>query len=257
MLKTHSFKSYFSLSHGPYQIWKEVSDTIKEFYPIGVDRESPDYEMYTGLQKMGQIMEDNILDNKMYRKRWGGFLKIIRKDLNKSAEEVHSTTYGLRPGYSADLILERYEDDSLLRIKKLTFAVSLIGPFYSVCGIDETFIRNKYHDYNGGGYHAINVITASPYEEFENEFNHLQRRIETHFKGYKFVPISMCLKMVEGLHHDFLEAGTVYDALFNHLFNFYYSPFARYRGDEYYGYGENISGIKVTLTAPPPANQIP
>ena len=86
----------------------------------------------------------------------------------------------------------------------------------------------------GGGYHAINVITASPHEEFEKDFNYLQRRIETRFKGYKFVPISMCLRMIKGLHHDFLEYGTVYDALFNHLFNFYYFPLAHYRGDEWY-----------------------
>lgn len=244
---------YFSLSHRPYQIWAEVADTIKEFYPMGIDRDSPDYENHPGRIKMNNIIADNILDNKNFRKRWGGFLSILGKDLNKTPDDLFSTTYGLRPGFSADLILERYEDDSLLRIKKLTFAVSLIGPFYSVCGIDETFIRNKYHDFGGGGgYHAINVITASPYEEFEKDFNHLQRRVETRFKGYKFVPISMCLKMVKGLHSDFLEYGTVYNALFNHLFNSYYFPLARYRGDKQYGYGENISGTKITLSPPLP-----
>ena len=251
MIKGLSFRFYFSLSHHPFQIWKEVAETIREFYPIGIDRQSPEYEAHPGWKKRGEIINANIIDNKTYIKRWGGFLKILGKDFNTSPDDLQSTTYGVVPGYSADLVLERYEDESLLRIKKLTFAVSLIGPFYSVCGVDETFIKIKHNDY-GGGYHAINVITASPHEEFEKDFNHLQRRIETRFKGYKFVPISMCLKMVEGLDHHFLESGTVYDALFNNLFNFYYFPLARYRGDQYYGYGENISGVKVILSPPPP-----
>jgi hypothetical protein len=242
-------KRYLSLDPKPHnKLAAEIAEAIKEFYPIGVSRESPEYNTHPGVIKMNEIIEDNILNNKNYRQRWGAFLKKLGKDLKKSAEDLHSTTYGLRPGFSADLILERYEDDVLTRIKKLSFAVSLIAPFFTIYGIDETGIKEKDHEF-GGTYSAINVITVSPFKEFENDFHYLQRKIEERFIAYKFVPITMSLALVKELNNEFVQDAKVHNALFNHLFDLYDTSFGYTRGDIRYGYGE--SNIKVTLSPPP------
>jgi hypothetical protein len=229
----------------------EIAETIKEFYPIGIGRESPEYNAHPGVIKMNEIMEDNILNNKNFRERWGTFLKKLRKDLKKSADDLHSTTYGVGPSFSADLILENYEDDALTRVKRLSFAVSLIAPFYTVYGVDETGIKEKDHEF-GGAYRAINVITVSPFKEFEKDFNYLQQQIEKQFTGYKFVPITMSLTEVKGLYHHYLQDAKIHNALFNHLFDLYDTSFGHTRGDTLYGYGE--SNIKVTLSPPPPSH---
>ena len=70
MLKS-KLRSYISLSSSSYQIWKEVAEVIKEHYPIGIDRDSLEHETYPGLIKLNKSIEDGILDNENYRKRWG------------------------------------------------------------------------------------------------------------------------------------------------------------------------------------------
>jgi hypothetical protein len=245
-------KRYLSLDPKPHnKLAAEIADTIKEFYPIGIGRESPEYNNHPGVIKMNEIMEDNILNNKNYRERWGTFLRKLRKNLKKSAGDLRSTTYGVGPSFSADLILEQYEDNALTRVKRISFAVSLIAPFYTVYGIDKTFIKDKLNEL-AAGYGAINVITTSPFMEFENDFNYLQQQIEKQYTGYKFVPITMSLALVKELNHDYLEAAKVHNALFNHLFDRYDTSFGYTRGDSRYGYGE--SNIKVTLSPPPPSH---
>ena len=249
IFEPYLMKRYLSLDPKPHnKLAVEIAETIKEFYPVGVSRESPEYNAHPGVIKMNEIMEDNILNNKNYKERWGTFLKKMGKDLKKSTENLRSTTYGIGPSFSADLILENYEDDAIIRVKKLSFAISLIGPFYTVYGIDETGIKEKDHEF-GGAYRAINVITVSPFKEFEKDFNYVQQQIEHRFANYKFVPIKMSLAEVKGLYHHYLENAKVHNALFNHLFDLYDTSFGHTRGDTHYGYGE--SNIKVTLSPPP------
>ena len=245
-------KLYFPLNNNRNKLTIDIGNTIKEYYPIGVSRPSSEYEAYPGTIKLRAIMSGNILNNKNFRERWGTFLKKLRKELKKSTYNLVSTTYGVGPSFSADLELERYEDESLIRVKKICFAVSLIGTFFTVYGIDETFIKEKRPEFPRS-YHAINVITASPYLEFQNDFKYLEQQIEKQFEGYQFVPISMSLSEVQGLYHDYLECGKVHNALFNHLFDLYDPSFQKFRGDQWYGYGE--SNVKVTLTAPTPMNE--
>lgn len=240
---------YFSLEHFPFDICKEVATAIKLFYPIGIDPLQQEYSEYPGIIKLGNVISENIVDAKVYKKRWSGFLTKLRKDFGKNRDFLFGTT-GADAGYSAELILDKYEDEVMIREKKIVFAVSLIGSFYSVCGVDETVVLDR--DERIKYYSAINAITASPYKEFEKAFILLQKRIEATFQDYQFVPIRTALQMVKGLYSTSGEDGTVYEALFNHHFNYYYAPLKLYRGDQFYGYGEPSSKRNITLTAPPP-----
>jgi hypothetical protein len=240
-------KKYFRLEiDHKTELSSAITKTIKHFYPTGLSSHEAEYHKYAGVEELKEITGSNIGDNKIYKKRWGSFLNFVRKE---SGKQVNSTTYGFVPGYSADLILDNFEDEFLIRTKRIAFAVSLLGPFFSICGVDETFIKVKNEGMHGA-YHAINVVTASPYMEFENDFNGIKYWIEKKFPGYKFVPFfitMMHLKDTETLY-SMGQEGTVYNALFNHLFNFY--THYKSRGDQYYGH-EKSTNIKVTLTAPP------
>jgi hypothetical protein len=235
---------YFSLENQRDPVLIEVAKTIKELYPIGINTYSPEYHEYPGIIKIKALIAENIGNNKNYNKIWSSLLKKLRKE---SGKEIDSTTFGVGPGFSGDLILEKYEDPSLIRIKRIAFAVSLIGPFYSICGFDETFIKD-----DGISYHAINVVTASPYKEFEGDFNGIKYGIENQFKDYKFVPFLACLQFLKDL--DVLDSHrqepTVYSALFNHLFDHFNYSLPILRGDRVYGYDKS-KFPKVTLTAPP------
>jgi hypothetical protein len=241
-------KKYFPLdTNHRTELYSALAKTIKHFYPVGVSTVVSEYHEYPGIKELGDITEDNIGNNKNYRKRWTSFLNKLRKELGK---EINGTTYGFVPGFSGDLIIERYEDEVLIRIKRMAFAVSLIGPFYSICGIDETMIKEddaKFPRF----YHSINVVTASPYKEFENDFNCVQYWINKSFTGYKLVPLNVCMMCLKDIEtpNSIGQEGTVYSALFNHLFNFY--THYESRGDGYYG-AEKDPNFKITLAPPPP-----
>ncbi len=233
---------YFSLENQRDPVLIEVAKTIRELYPIGINAYSPEYHEYPGIKKIKALMAENIGNNKNYNKIWSSLLKKLRKE---SGKEINSTTYGVGPGFSGDLVLEKYEDQSLIRVKRIAFAVSLIGPFYSICGVDETFIKDE-----GKSYHAINVVTTSPYKEFEGAFNGIKYGIENQFKDYRLVPFLACVQSLKDLDvlNSHRQEGTVYGALFNHLFDYYNYSFPILRGDSVYGYDKS-KFPKVALTA--------
>jgi len=247
-----TINKYFSLENQRDPVLAEVAGTIREIYPIGLNTLSPEYNQYPGIIKAYEIIGENIGPPEQkpgpYAKIWSSLLKSLR---STNGKRINGTTYGFVPGFSADLILESYEDESLTRTKRIAFAVSLIGPFYSICGVDETSVKEKGDEF-GRGYHAINVVTASPFKEFERDFNCIKKLIEEKFLEYKFIPFNACMMHIKDMEtpHSAGQDCTVYNALFNHLFNFYNYSFPVLRGDRLYGYDKSKLA-KVTLTAPP------
>ena len=224
-------KLYLSLTRQHNKLDTAIADTIKEYYPIALNPQSPEYNAHLGIKKINEAVSEHMNDYKEFIKPWKSFIKKLHKRADK---KVHDTSYALALCYSADLILEKYEDSSMVRIKRIAFSVSLLGPFFSVCGVDETIIKEKGSKF-GQGYHAINIITVSPYKEFEGCFKLVKNKIEKHFEGYKFVPFWVCARYVKDLHIPYTSGPecTVYNALFNNLLDHYYRD--AFRGDTSYG----------------------
>lgn len=159
---------YFPLDNRNKKLYAEIGEAIKHYYPIGVMPDSPEYNEHPGIKKIMAIMEENATQNKKFNKPWGDFLKKLRSG---SKRKIQNNSFFTDLSFSGELILERYQDDALLRIKKIVFSVSLITPFFTVFGVDETVIKEKANEL-AYGYSAINVITESPYMEFETDFNY-------------------------------------------------------------------------------------
>lgn len=237
---------YFPLDNRNKKLYAEIGEAIKQYYPIGVMPDSPEYNEHPGIKKIMTIMEENATQNKKFNKPWGDFLKKLRKG---SKRKIHNCSYVHDVSFSGELILERYQDDALLRIKMIRFSVSLIAPYFTIYGVDETVIKEK-ADELAYGYRAINVITESPYMEFGTDFNYLQKEIEAQFVDYSFVPIRTSLLYVKGLHTPYFgpDECKLHNALFNGYFDF--APVIFFRGEMYYGSGP--SNITVELLPPPP-----
>jgi hypothetical protein len=240
---------YFPLNNRHNKLYEEIGETIRQYYPIGVRPDSPEYKEHPGIKKIMAIIEENATQNKKFNKPWVEFLKKLRSG---SKRKIHNNSYVTDFSFSGELILESYQDESLQRTKKLIFSVSLFAPFFSIYGVDETAIIELEDEYQfGRAYRAINVITESPYKEFETDFNYLQRAIETQFTGYKFVPVRVSMFHVEDLHTPYsnLDECKLHNALFNGYFDF--TSFTSFRGEMYYGTGPS-NNITVELLPPPP-----
>lgn len=234
------------LNQRDFKLFKNLVDTIYQYYPKAIQTIQEEYGKSEEIIKVYKIICENIGTPKTKPSQhlvlWRSLLKLIAK---KNSTPIRNTTIGFVPGFSADLILEKYEDPTLVRIKRITFAVSMLGPFYSICGVDETIIK-----VDNRSYHAINVVTVSPFMEFEKSFNLVKQSIEEVYPDCSFIPFDICMLHLKDRYSiDSIDnSGTVYSFLFNHLFRYYTHYYSR--GDSRFGMPSN-SVVKVRLIPPP------
>lgn len=224
-------KFHLPLSQIQNDFYGSIVDTVQKYYPLGTKGDTESYHKYLGQVELGEIIVDNIHNAKNYKSRWKEFEKQLQLDLNK---KIWGETYATKPSFSASVIIKKAKHHDLMHIKKLHFSVSLLGPFYTIYGMDETAII----DNNGGRdffYGAINTVTVSPYKEYESCFIALRELIEKKFIGYKFIPFKLHSMSIDGLFDPYHnnEEMTIYGALFDDFLQDY--NIHRMRGDRQYG----------------------
>lgn len=224
-------KFHLPLSQMQSDFYGELIETVTRYYPIGIKSSHDSYHEYPGQVTLGEILIDNIHIAKNYKSRWREFEKQLRIDLNK---KIWGETYASKPSFSASVIIRKSKHFDLIHIKKLHFSVSLLGPYYTIYGIDETAVVDQ-KDGRDLFYAAINTVTISPYKEYESCFIALRELIEKQFTGYKFIPFKLHSMSIDGLfdpYHDD-EEMTIYGALFDDFLQDY--NLHRMRGDRQYG----------------------
>ncbi len=236
---------YFPLDNHFNNLYGEIGETIKQLYPIGLARETDEYKAHPGIKSVTKVFEENGFHNAQFNKPWKEFLKKIKSGTKK---KIHNISYLTNPSFSGELILERYHDDALCRVKKIVFSVSQVANFFTIYGVDETYIKEREKP-SLNGYHAINVITESPYSEFESSFNYIHTAIAAHFVEYKLVPIRASLYTVKDLQTPYsdLQECSIHNALFDNSFDYQQVRF--FRGEMFYGAPR--SNIDVVLLPPP------
>lgn len=98
-------------------------------------------------------------------------------------------------------------------------------------------------------YRTINILTASPFMEFKDDFEKLESIIRGKFSSYKLIPFAFGQQIIDGLQVRYSDAEvcSVYMALFNDTIqirnNFRYThglSIVHTRGDIYFGYDDWI-----------------
>ena len=232
---------YFPLDNSYNPLYGKIGKAIKDLYPIGIENDADEYNEYLGIKKITDLIQENFSANAKSFKPWKDFIKKLK--VGKYKKISSSNSMPLDVAFSGEIILDRYDDASLLRIKRLTFSVSRIAPFFVIYGVDETFIKDEMRP-EVFGYGAINVITESPYGEFKYAFDFIADSITEHFPDHDFIPIRTSLLQVEGLHtkSSHLKNCRVHNALFNDVFDFY--DVKHFRGDMFFGSGSSNVSVK-------------
>jgi hypothetical protein len=219
----------FYFNYKKFDFWL-IYDSIKRYYPIGVRKdEGKMYFSYPGLKELENIIVENIHENKNYVERWACFTKEIENEIGK---EIIGTTYGQAPSFSAYIIQEQKTFENLTRSKEIHFYVSLVGPFYTVIAQDNNDVIMEGQPFLKHC-RTTNYVVVSPEAEFKDAFVFVCAKIETRFKGFRFVPFDICTQAIEGL--DVRYADDNLNAVFYALFN-NHLDLSRLRviGDNYY-----------------------
>lgn len=236
---------YFPLDNSRNPLYGKIGKAIKGLYPIGVENNTDQYNEYPGIKKITDLIQRNFSDNAKSFKPWKDFITNLKVGKYKKINGNANMPFDV--AFSGEVVLDRYDDASLLRIKRLAFSVSRIAPFFVIYGVDETFIKDQMRP-EVFGYGAINVITESPYGEFKDAFDFIADSIAEHFPNHDFIPIRISLLQVEGLYTNssHVKNCRVHNALFDDVFDFY--EVKHFRGDIFFGSGP--SNISVSFGPP-------
>ena len=241
-------KWYFPIDNNSNELYQEIGATIKEFYPLGSDRDSRAYNEHAGILKINDQINSQMLHYNSYMKPWKLFLKSLPRGYKSS---VQNNSFAHEISFSGKITLDTFKNEKVIIEKSLHFSVSGLAKYFNIHGIDETCIllKEDKDSYNRGAYYAINAVTVSPYMEFENPFNYVFKSITEHFPDYKFIPFNICQAFVKGLQtpHSNLQECTVYNALFRDVYDC--SCIQQLRGDWYFESGK--SNVEVSLMPPP------
>lgn len=182
----HSFKNQYR-NHD----FTLISDTIKEYFSIGKPKRltSKTLSSSPGYRKIGKIVNKEFLNQKAYCVKWGKLTSKLQKGFKKP---VHIHPDLSRGGFIGEIIIEEDKKLDFIRQKGLRFYISIIGPFFSIHGIDSSIalleIESRVKDFNKGNFAATHAITISPVFEYEDVFKKLEDELRAFFPGYLFVP---------------------------------------------------------------------
>ena len=234
------FPNKFSFNSHSSDLW-DIYNGIKSFYPIGIPRGEGVgiFFEYSGLKKLEGIIMDNVHNEKNFQKRWTDYTDELKKIMKK---EIIGTTYGQAPSFSSSIIVEKNVIGACTHLKELHFAKSFVGNFFTIYGLDSTRILDEKGE--SKGYRAANVVTASPFKEFEKDFLLLEKSLRERYPNHKMVPYAFGQQIINGLQVRYSDAKvcSIYMALFNDIiqprnnFQFTQGHFVEHtRGDVYFG----------------------
>lgn len=226
--------------------FSSIKETLIKFYPIEKHHQYNEDSIrdFKGVKEIEEILNDNFFTTKIYKERWGKFKKFLKEELKKP---IHESIIAFYPCYSGIVVLKKEKNKNLTYTKELHFFISLLGSYYTIFGIDkcEIILQEMIPTLNGGeellnlSYDANLVITVSPYLEFQEPFQELQKKIIKYFPSLKFIPYNINLEKAEGVSLLYPDSqAEVKDSVFSALFrpeNYFNSET---RGDPHFGFDE-------------------
>ncbi|MGY3053707.1 hypothetical protein ACVWYG_001908 [Pedobacter sp. UYEF25] len=240
-------KFNFMFNPDTHNFWP-VYEAIRQYYPIGLEKnEYGLYYKYSGIKELEKVVVEAIHGDG--NKNYLGWKTFCEKVSSKQKLTYRGSTFGQAPSFSADFFLQDIDLPQFRRIKKLSVAISLIGKFFTIYGVDETIVKECDENGRDLNYRGVNVITASPYMEFRPHFLDLKQEVEKEFNGYKFLPFSIHLFVINGLEVRYSDRKecTIFHALFNEQLDL--NSQLPIRGDQHFGFEEwGIENTKITET---------
>lgn len=233
----------FDFNAAKFDFWP-IYETIKEYYSIGVvDEEDRGHSLcvdYAGFKKREEIIDENLLNQKNYKERWGKFVNFLKKEVNKG---IRGSIYMPQPCFSGYITLKATKNEQYEYRKELHFCISLLGPYYTIYGLDTSALMLEADKWPPSSaerqyrrYEKTHVVTVSPYFEYEELFLLLSQKIEQWFPAHRMVPFKVNKMRLKGLliegRTSKVGANSIHHALFSSDLDFS----AVTRGDEYYGY---------------------
>ena len=225
-----------------------ISNAVKDYYPGDTAERltSKTFSLSPGFARLRKIANEEFLNEKGYREKWGKLTSHLKKILKKPVEGYPDLL--LPGGFVGGVVVSEDKQPDFIRQKTLRFYISLIGPFFSIHGVDSSTailsVESRLKDFDKGNFAATHAITVSPAFEYQEIFNALENELRAYFPGYLFVPHTIGMSTIKNISiaddaRDPRSIDTVYEALFGRTAVYE----CRTRGDIRHGFDDWIKPL--------------
>jgi len=225
---------------------------IKRYFPIDrPDRLTPEsISSSPGFKKISKIVNTEYLNEKNYRAKWRKLTKRLEKVFKRPVMAFPNLHGGQGGGFFGEVIIEEHKTTEFTRQKSLQFHISIIGPFFTIQGVDSStaFLEidsmPRIPELTRGNFDATHAVTTSPAFEYREPFKELEDELRAFFPGYLFVPYQVGMSTIKNISvqddlRDPRSMDTIYEALFGDRAVYD----CRTRGNERYGMGDWVKPL--------------
>ena len=213
MIKDFNFHNFDNKFH-------QIDSKIKRFYPVDVK-----------IEELDEFLHPNSDANVQKRKLRDHLSAVTDFDLwsqltNQLQKEfpdhtVLNSSNLQQPAYHGRVIVNTFNTKHLINVLRVDYAVSLLGPFYTIfgvdgIGIDRKGIRNSKNimDCLASSRHS-HTIYPSPNSLIEPFYSRVQHNITEVFSGFRQIPFNVLFSIFPDMRTDGEDKDrTVYQALF-------------------------------------------
>jgi hypothetical protein len=169
---------------------------------------------------MQKLFKAEFINQKAYWAKWGKLNSTLKKVFKKS---VYGSPDLMGGGFCGEIVITEDKQPDFIRQKTLQFYISILGPFFSIHGIDRSTailpVDLLGRDRHEGRFMATHAVTVSPAFEYQNEFKMLEDELREYFPGYLFVPFDIGMSTIKNIsieedQRDPRIMDTIYEALF-------------------------------------------
>jgi len=169
----------------------KIFEDIVKYYPIGISQYDPKYLTYSGTISLQRKCYDK-LESPLYKK-WKMLVGDIKKESGVASADAESPLF--YPCYTGNLLIHKEKRGAITFKRSLVFHLSLLGPYYTIYGLDSVIIKGidgKYSDFEP-------LLYASPIDVYEEFFPLLRMKIEEIYHGYQLLSQYTLGKRVKSL----------------------------------------------------------
>lgn len=213
---------------------------IANYYPVTSTERLTEHNVgqSLGFRKISERVEQEFINQKTYRGKWEKFASELKKKLKKPVSHEPELTSGA--SFMGEIILKETKLDDFAFTKTLTFHISILGPFFTIYGVDHSTVFSKLdypHGPQTGHFTATNALTISPLFEYQELFTAVEKEIRAFFPGYLFVPYKIGMTTIKNISiKDDSRDPRMMDTVYEGIFGTRSVHDCQRRGDERYGF---------------------
>lgn len=189
------FTQYHHLPRGPVHLRPErrklLQEVLEKYYIIKPQDATPAIEQSIVTDAYNSVMEELVTAIESGHE-WANYVRELAEHF---PEYEAKSDLKLQPGMGALLTLHKETHGELTATKTLHLYHSLLGPYFTIFGVDEAYY------YNGEIFHLRfdPIITAAPIEEYSSAFTKLLTYHQTRFPDALFMPFTLARYQQPGL----------------------------------------------------------